>query len=337
MNNKTAKKQWATFFIRRKFSSRALLFIIHCTLFIVPSASPWGFYMHRRINQQAIFSLPAPLLGFYKQHLYYITESSVNPDRRRSADKAEAPRHYIDIDAKVYGDSALWKMPRYWPDAVAKYTEDTLTKYGTVPWHIQLMCHRLTKAWQDGDVDQVLRLSSDLGHYVADAHVPLHTTENYNGQFTGQLGIHSLWESRVPELFSADYDFFMNPTRLEPQIQNRAWQAVISGHIALDSVLRTEKAVTNSMAPDAKYTISQRGATSKKEYSVAFCKEYNRRLGNQVERQARASIADLWYPCWMNAGQPTLPLLTGPIVPPYKVETRGGAPIPEAVARPEAE
>ena len=34
-----------------------------------------------------------------------------------------------------------------------------------------------------------------------------HTTENYNGQFTNQKGIHGFWESRIPELFYDEYDF----------------------------------------------------------------------------------------------------------------------------------
>ncbi|MGC6428813.1 MAG: hypothetical protein ACON4Y_05945 [Flavobacteriales bacterium] len=56
--------------------------------------------------------------------------------------------------------------------------------------------------------EQILFICSDLGHYIADANVPLHTTINYDGQLTGQKGIHAFWESRLPELFSSEYNFF---------------------------------------------------------------------------------------------------------------------------------
>lgn len=91
---------------------------------------------------------------------------------------------YIDID--VYGDSAHYTMPRFWQEAVAQYSEDALRAYGIVPWHVYRMKHWLTEAFQEKNVEEILRISSDLGHYIADAHVPLHTTINYNGQLTGQ-------------------------------------------------------------------------------------------------------------------------------------------------------
>ncbi len=74
--------------------------------------------------------------------------------------------------------------------AVTKYGETKLHEYGIVPWHINTMKYRLTKAFSEGDVESILRIASDIGHYIADAHVPLHSTQNYNGQFTDQYGIH---------------------------------------------------------------------------------------------------------------------------------------------------
>ena len=65
-------------------------------------------------------------------------------------------------------------------------------------------------AFIEKDSDKILKYSADLGHYIADAYVPLHTTENYNGQLTGQKGIHAFWESRLPELFSEDYNYLVD-------------------------------------------------------------------------------------------------------------------------------
>ncbi|QHT66664.1 S1/P1 Nuclease [Rhodocytophaga rosea] len=271
----------------------------------------WGFYAHQRINRLAVFGLPPEMIVFYKHYILYLTENAVNPDKRRYAVDGEAPRHYIDMD--VYGDSALYKLPHHWKEAVAKYTEDTLQTYGIVPWHINFMKYQLTEAFKQKDVNRILRISADLGHYIGDAHVPLHTTENYNGQLTGQHGIHGLWESRLPELFAANYDFFSGTATYLTDTQETAWQSVAGSHMALDSVLRFEKELTKQFAEDKKYSFEQRGNITVRVYSQAFSKAYHRMLAGQVERRMKASIkmvSDFWYTAWVDAGQPDLVELT---------------------------
>lgn len=267
----------------------------------------WGFFGHRLINRVAVFTLPPEMIGFYKHHIQYITENAVNPDRRRYAVDNEAPRHYIDLD--IYGDSAIFKIPRYWNDAVKKHTEDTLMAYGTVPWHINKVRYQLTDAMKIGDVSNILRLSADIGHYIADANVPLHTTENYNGQLTDQYGIHGFWESRLPELFSDDYNLFTGKSTYLANAQISIWKAVEGAHFAMDSVLTIEKNLSNKISPDKQYTITQRGQSNIKTYSVYYSKAYHKALNGMVERQMKSSIklvGDMWYTCWVDAGQPNL-------------------------------
>ncbi len=277
------------------------------SLMVIYSCQGWGFFAHQRINRLAVFGLPPEMIGFYKHHIAYITENAVNPDKRRYAVQGEAPRHYIDLD--VYGDSALYKLPHRWTDAVARYTEDTLIAYGIVPWHINIMKYQLTEAFKQKDVKRILRISADLGHYIADANVPLHTTENYNGQLTGQHGIHGLWESRLPELFSEEYDFFTGTATYLHQPQETAWHAVTCAHLALDSVLQFEKELSKRFPEDKKYSFEQRSNVTTRVYSKAFSKAYHTMLNGQVERRLKASIkmvSDFWYTAWVDAGQPDL-------------------------------
>ena len=174
----------------------------------------WGFYGHKRINRMAVFTLPPDLFSLYKTNIEFITDHAVDPDKRRYAAKGEAERHYIDIDHYAHkGEDPFEVMPERWADAVKKFGEDTLHAYGIVPWHLEVMIGRLTKAFKDGNLDRILNLSADLGHYIGDAHVPLHTTENYNGQMTNQKGIHGFWESRIPELNAEDYDYLLGTDR----------------------------------------------------------------------------------------------------------------------------
>ncbi|MEQ8473428.1 MAG: zinc dependent phospholipase C family protein [Marinoscillum sp.] len=267
----------------------------------------WGFFAHQRINRLAVFTLPPEMIRFYKHNIQYITEKAVNPDKRRYVMKEEAPRHYIDLD--VYGDSAISKMPRYWGDAVEMYTEDTLMAYGIVPWHINLVKYQLTQAFLSRDIDRILKYSADIGHYIADANVPLHTTENYNGQLTGQYGIHGFWESRLPELFFEDYDLFVGKATYLENTQLAAWQAVEGAHAALDSVLKFEKTLTQSYSEDKKYSYEERGATTVRVYAYDFSEDYHEMLDGMVARQMRRSIkmiGDFWFTSWVDAGQPNL-------------------------------
>lgn len=271
-------------------------------------APVWGFMGHKLLNRTAVFLLPPEMLPFYKHHIRLITESAVAPDSRRYAVKGEAPRHYIDLDS--YGDSALWKMPRRWEQAVELFTLDTLMAHGIVPWHIEQMAFRLTQAFRQRDTQRILKLSAEIGHYIADANVPLHTTANYNGQLTNQYGIHGLWESRLPELFASSYDFFFERrAAYRPSILAMAWEAVEHAHLALDSVFLFEKIVSEQIGPDRKYSFETRNRLTLKVYSKEFSQAYHQMLNGQVERRMRAAvqmIADCWYTCWINAGQPLL-------------------------------
>ena len=291
---------------------KKLLAATSLLLFFAAKPIIWGFFAHQRINKLAVFTLPPEMMPFYKKNINYLMDASVNPDKRRYAVKDEAPRHFIDIDA--YGDSALFKLPYFWKDAIEKFPEDSLMKHGIVPWHIQRMKFALTEAFKMKDTKKILRLSAEIGHYIGDANVPLHTTRNYNGQLTKQEGIHGLWESRLAELFSDNFDFFVGKAEYQQFPAKTIWKAIAQANACVDSVLSFEKKLTQTMGDGRKYSIEERNNQSVKTYSQEFSKEYNKMLNQQVERQMRASIkmvGDFWFTCWVDAGQPDLtPLLT---------------------------
>ena len=267
----------------------------------------WGFYAHKLINRLAVFSLPPEMIIFYKRHIRFLEDHAVDPDKRRYAVEGEAPRHYIDLDC--YPTDSLEEMAFYWKDAVKMFSRDTLMNRGIVPWQIVRVKYQLTQAFAERNHGKILKLSADLGHYIGDANVPLHTTSNYNGQLTGQHGIHGFWESRVPELAASRYDFFVGKASYLSNPQQTAWQAVINAYKAVDSVLLFEKLLNESIQADKKYSFEERNGRTVKVYSKAFSLAYEKKLGGQIERQLRASIkmvADFWYTAWIDAGQPSL-------------------------------
>jgi hypothetical protein len=289
-----------------------------CIVLIPVSAPPaysWGFFAHQKINRMAVFTLPDGMIGFYKQNLEYISQHAVDPDKRRYTSADEAPRHYIDIDH--YGKNAFDSVPHYWKKAIAKYSEDTVKAYGIVPWHIEKMVYRLTEAFKKENLDLILHCSAELGHYIADAHVPLHTTENYNGQLTNQKGIHGFWESRIPELKSTGYDYWVGKARYIDKPIETAWNVVKASHSEVDSVLQLEKKLNDSYAPDKKYSFENRGNVLMKVYSEEYTSDYNLLLNGMVERRMRAAIiavGSLWYTAWVNAGKPDLNKLNTKVV-----------------------
>lgn len=279
-------------------------------LFLPHRLEDWGFYGHQLINQQAVYSLPPELIGFYKPHIQFITEKAVNPDRRRYAVKGEAEKHYIDLDH--YGDSALFILPKYWFEAIEKIPEDSLRQNGIGPWSAYLTMVSLTKAFEQKNSQAILRLSADLGHYLGDLNVPLHTTKNYNGQLTGQEGIHGFWESRIPELMAKDYSLWVGKAEYVEKPQLAIWDAVENAHNQVDSVLRIERELTQSFPEDQKFSYEERNGLTVRVYSRDFTEAYAQALDRQVERQMKRSIkmiADFWYTAWINAGQPDLSTL----------------------------
>jgi len=268
----------------------------------------WGFYAHKKINNYAVFLLPPKMLVLYKSHIDFVTEHAVDPDMRRYAVAEEGARHYIDIDH--YGQYPFDSLPRKWNAAATKFSEDSLQKYGIVPWWVQIMLHRLTDAFKGKNQAKILKLSAEIGHYIADAHVPLHVNSNHNGQYTNQQGIHGFWESRVPELLAdKEWDFFIGKAEYVKNPASFIWQRVLESAAAADTVLRYEKELTTQFPADQKFSFENRNGVTIRQYSSAFTKAYDTKLKGMVERRMRMaifSVASFWYTAWVNAGEPDL-------------------------------
>src|SRR5215207_4056104 len=252
---------------------KKLLFII-CLSLSAKTAFCWGFYAHQKINYYAVFLLPPEMLLFYKQNIQFISEHAVDPDKRRYAVVEEGPRHYIDIDR--YGEYPFKTLPRRWDSAVIKFGEDTLNAHGIVPWWVQVMKGRLTNAFKEKDAKKILKLSAEIGHYIADAHVPLHASSNHDGQHTDQKGIHGFWESRIPELLAEkEWDFFIGKAEYIKNTQDFIWKRVLESAAASDTVLKFEKALSQKFSSDKRYAFEPRNGNIQRQYSSLYSKAYN--------------------------------------------------------------
>ena len=281
-----------------------LLFLIALQL----KAFCWGFFAHKKINNYAIYLLPPEMLSFYKTNIDFITEHAIDPDKRRYAIPEEAPRHYLDLDH--YGAYPYEKLPHNWYDAVNQYGEDTLNAHGIGPWWVVVMETKLTNAFKEKNKIKILKYSAEIGHYIADLHVPLHASNNHNGQFTGQNGIHGFWESRIPELFADNkWDFFIGKAEFIPKPSDYIWNRMLESGAASDTVLKYEAALNKKFPSDKKYAFEKRNGITIRQYSTGYSSAYDALLNGMVERRMRLaiySVASFWYTAWVNAGQPDL-------------------------------
>ncbi len=275
---------------------------------IIIACSGWGFLIHRTIHQLAVYQLPKSIQPFFYSNMDYLVKHSVRPDLRRNKDKTEDTKHFIDFEA--YGDSAAWKMPLKWDLAVIKYSKDTLLKYGYVPYHVIAMKKKLTNAFKAKNKDSILFYAADIGHYIADANVPLHTTLNYDGQLTNQKGLHSLWESMIPEIELSQYDLSTkHKARYLSKPDEAIWNAVRQSHLLLKNVLQMETQASKNFTDATKYRVQMRNGKESRSYTSNFAKAYSKLLGNTINQQLLKTsnlISDFWFTSWVDAGKPDL-------------------------------
>jgi hypothetical protein len=288
---------------------KAFIFVIFPAITLLTCS--WGFFAHRRINRLAVFIIPTGMNRFYKNNIDYLTDHSTDPDKRRYTDTAEAPGHYLDVE--VY-EKLIDSIPGKWEDAVKRYGKRKLYKNGILPWQIQRSYYKLVRALSRRDSVRILINSAYLGHYLSDAHVPLHTTENHNGQLTDQTGIHGFWESRLPELFSEKYNFLVGRAVYVQDPLKEAWKIIKHTHGLVDSTLKLESELNSSFPSHRKYSYSKRNGQLMKQYSFEYSNEYHNRMNHMVERQMRAAVlavGSYWYSAWVDAGQPGLENMPG--------------------------
>lgn len=293
-------------------------FLILFTTAGISLAFAWGQWGHKHISRAAVFALPPGMRTFFYNHIDYITEGAVVPDLRRSilGDKNEPPRHFIDIeDFKIPIDS----FPETTKEAYEKYDSTFLNKTGNLPWYIQNLTAKLTNAFKKRNKSEILFIATDLSHYLGDANQPLHTTSNYNGQLTHQKGIHSLWESRLPEMFANTYQFKTAPAKYISDIPAETWKIIARSHALVDTILEKDMEVRKHFNEDNMYKKDSSGKLilfyNAPVFSDEYAREFNKALDGMIQEQLSRSIYDVacfWYTAWVNAGSPNLISLDDP-------------------------
>lgn len=274
-------------------------------LFLLPTgrAEGWGKSGHEMVNRLAVRCLPDGLRDFYARHEKQLVAKAMEADEAKRRTGCEDVYHFIDLDA--FGDPDHY--PRSIEEGVRKHGFDEFLRAGLLPWRVKDMVGRLEAAWKEKDAARIVELSAWIGHYAGDAHVPLHATANYDGQLTGQDGLHERWESQMLDRFAAEIE----PAAIE-QLGKAAlvedpFEATFA--VSRDSLTHVEGVLKADKNATAKEPLLKPGRDGKlpKQRSEGYYKDlYASQKDVAVSRAAKSATwaASLWLTAWTRAGKP---------------------------------
>lgn len=278
--------------------------VVALVLVVLVSPTPaaaWGFEAHQFIMDRAIALLPAELRPLFEKNRAVVVERAIDPDTWRTAGfEEEDKHHFLDLDWEGYGKYPFAELPRDYTAAVAKFGKARIEENGTVPWRVEEYHGNLRRAFESyarrgafGRYD-LLFFSAALAHYVSDAHVPFHAVVNYDGQLTGQHGIHVRFESTLFERYRGDLVTAPAPIAPIRNPRDFIFDTIIEGTQLVPAILKTdlEAIGTRDVYDDA--------------YFSAFVRA-NRRVLERRLNQSIAAVAAMIAGAWEAAGRPAVP------------------------------
>ena len=275
----------------RKYSHLRLgwAFLFSILIFSSGAAWSWGWMAHRWINGQAFEHLPVEMASFGRWTRAVAAHAS-DADYRKSRDPLEAPRHWIDIDS--YPEFTQGRLSHNLDSLRARHGHRLdVYRNGVVPWAIAEVTESLSVAMAAGDWGEAILQAADLGHYVGDLHQPLHTTKNYDGQLTGNDGIHLRYEI---DMIRRNLDQLRADSALASYVEDPL------EHV-FSTIQGTWSYVDSIMAAD-------RQARKKDPiYGDGYYRILWEETGHfTVKQLAQATqiLADLWYTAWIDAARP---------------------------------
>ncbi|MDE3246589.1 MAG: hypothetical protein KGN80_10915 [Acidobacteriota bacterium] len=253
----------------------------------------WGDKGHRIVNGMMLQTLPPGLNAWYAGKEDYLRDHASDPDLWRSHDRKEGPRHFLDVE--VYGGPD--NVPLEAAKAIQQVGSEDFLRHGQLVWVIQDRWKDLAEAFQSGDRDKVALATAVLGHYVGDAHVPLHSTRNHDGQETGQRGVHSRWETGLVERYVAEGDLKVRSAKVDSEVMKAPWKWLRDSSALVPKLLESDR-IADRTTPSG-----TRGRRREGAYWLIFWAEQRESVKHQLEQSAD-DLGDLVLSAWVRAGKP---------------------------------
>lgn len=266
-----------------------LLLLIPCGLLF----ASWGSQGHRKISANSASCYPPPLGFLMPSWSVFVTNHASDADIRKNTDPNESPKHYLDIDNyPEFIQSGM--IGQYYDSVVAVHGGGWVLDQGILPWATLTSYDSLKACFERGDWNRSAYFAADLGHYVADGHMPLHITRNYNGQYSNQTGVHSRYESKMIYRFDAQIVYPADTAVFVDDVRSYIFGYLYLNYRCVDSVLYADSAATASAG----------SITSDAYYQALW--DASRPFTLRLYRDASHAIASLIYTAWVEAGSPML-------------------------------
>jgi len=286
----------------RKIVAAALAALVLLALPTV-RVQAWGFTAHKFIADRAVDLLPPELKPFFVQYRTTFVEHAIDPDTYRTMGwMEEDPRHFLDMDS--YGPFPFKDLPHDYDAAVAARGVDFVKKNGVVPWRTQEISDRLREAFRQAPTapyarDNIKLFSSVIAHYAADSFQPFHATANYDGQLTGQSGIHSRFEAELFDRFQGKLQLAPPPIVPVPSARDFIFATLTDSFSFVQPVLEADRAA----------------AKGRDYYDDAYFAALFEKTQPILEKRiagAISGVASLITQAWIDAGRPAMPVEAPP-------------------------
>jgi len=252
----------------------------------------WGRNGHRLVINKAIDTLPQEIRWYFESNRALLSQHVTDPLDEIGKLPAERRTHFIALDR--YGRFPFETLPRVYKTALTKFGKTKLDANGLLPWQIGVYSEKLTEAMKAGKWEEARVHAAILANYVAEAHDPFSTTDNYDGRLSGQPGVNERFGAVLIERYSSFFPMRPNDAIFVEDPTDRAFDACLSSHSWLETILLADRN-------------ARRGTNS-------FTDEYYDRFYNQAAailiRQlsdAATDVGSFWLTAWINAGRPPLP------------------------------
>jgi hypothetical protein len=257
-------------------------------------ARAWGAGAERLVVTKAVDTLPPDIRGFFNANREFLSRHVTDPlEWLARTPLTERRNHFLYLDH--YGKFPFDSLPRDYKSALDKFSKSKLEGAGVLPWQIGVYSQKLTAAMRDHDWEEVRLDAAYLAAYVALAHDPFHTTENFDGHLSGQPGIDARFGTNLVDRYSLFFPMHTDDAVFVNDPTGNAFDAALSAHASLESVLLADRRARRGLS----------------DYTDDYYDRFYNYAGAILIRQlteAATDIGSYWLTAWINAGRPPLPV-----------------------------
>jgi hypothetical protein len=280
------------FFVNARTKGKAVFILAVLGLLAPRMMLAWGDSAQRLVVNHAVDTLPNEIRPFFESNRKFLMDHVDDPLGLIDEHPWERNNHFIELDK--YGKFPFAALPRSYKAAIEKYSKSKIHSTGLLPWQIGVYSQKLTEDMKAGRWDQAKLDAAFLANYVAEAHDPFNTTENFDGRLTQQNGINDRFNSVLIVRYGSFFPLSTHDAFFIGDPTDYAFEACLEGHSLVESLLLADRRAIKGLSS---YT---------DEYYDRF---YNLTAASLIRQLSEAStdVGSYWLTAWTNAGKPQLP------------------------------